>query len=318
MINAESYNWENVQQCPLCSEVRFSLFDKSLNHGVEITNLICHTCGLVFQSPRMDEESIEHYYQSEYIHQHQKADQVTRKEQGVQAARAKHLVDLVVSSGLEVGNHLDIGASTGRLMKSMIGIYGCQSFGVEPSEVYRAYANQQGLNVYASLDELEKQIDIRFNLITLAHVLEHLPEPRIFLEELKKRWLEEDGAILVEVPNLYFHQCFELPHLASYQHEALRDMLKASGCEEILTATHGYPRSRRIPLYLVSLARPELNFHDDLQFHSNPYAIKIRRWVGRASYKIAARIISFVKGRDAMRLDQFYERLASENEGLNE
>jgi hypothetical protein len=118
--------------------------------------------------------------------------------------------------------------------------------------------------------------------------------------------------LLIEVPNLFFHHCFELPHLSSYHRASLSSMLVASGLQEIFSTAHGYPRSRRIPLYLVSFATPRKDSGADHPFQANVNWIRFRRRLGRASYKAAAMIVSVFKGGKAMQLDPYYERIASE------
>jgi 2-polyprenyl-3-methyl-5-hydroxy-6-metoxy-1,4-benzoquinol methylase len=184
--------------------------------------------------------------------------------------------------------------------------------------VYRGFATDQGLEVYESLDELGGQRLERFDLISLAHVLEHIPEPRDFLQNLRDQWLNAEGLLLVEVPNLFYHHCFELPHLSSYYSSSLSRMLATSGFQEVFSTSHGYPRSRRIPLYLVSIASPQKDLGAEHRFRVNVNWIRLRRQFGRLSYKAAAMMISMIRGSDAMELDRYYERIASEAEQLDE
>jgi hypothetical protein len=88
-------------------------------------------------------------------------------------------------------------------------------------------------------------------------VLEHIPDPVGYLLELRKNFLAENGTILIEVPNLYAHDCFEVAHLVSFSRNSLVEVLKMAGLQTVQIEPHGRPRSNMIPLYISVLARPE-------------------------------------------------------------
>lgn len=68
--------------------------------------------------------------------------------------------------------------------------------GIEPSETARVQAKQKGINTEASIDHLSGT----FQLITLWHVLEHVPDLNETLHKLYKL-LEPNGTLLIAVPN---------------------------------------------------------------------------------------------------------------------
>jgi hypothetical protein len=128
--------------------------------------------------------------------------------------------------------------------------------GVEPGRAYRAHAGGLGLTVYESLEALQAGAEAPFDLVSLAHVLEHLPRPVDYLRTLRTGFLEPHGWLLVEVPNLYCHDSFELAHLVSFSAHTLRQTLARAGFEVVALEKHGRPRSAVLPLYLTVLARP--------------------------------------------------------------
>jgi hypothetical protein len=128
--------------------------------------------------------------------------------------------------------------------------------GVEPGKAYREYASQHGVTVYESLDEMKKKDGARFALISMAHVLEHLPDPAGYLLRLRETLLEPNGWLLIEVPNLYSHDCFEVAHLTSFSAHTLTQTLQKAGFRVIRLEPHGRPRSGIVPFYLTVLAQP--------------------------------------------------------------
>ena len=99
------------------------------------------------------------------------------------------------------GRLLDFGSGKGKfgaLAKSG----GWEVRCVETSEPRAAYARSvYGLEVNSAFYTGGSIFGIRFDLLTLFHVLEHLPEPAGLLGALIHENLREDGLILIEVPN---------------------------------------------------------------------------------------------------------------------
>ncbi len=127
--------------------------------------------------------------------------------------------------------------------------------GIEPGLAYREYAQSRNLRVYASLEEIRQNDEKPFELISLAHVLEHIPNPVQYLERLRLELHTAGGLLLVEVPNLYGHDCFEIAHLVSYSPHTLTQTLKQAGYQVYALQVHGRPRSVTLPLYITVLAR---------------------------------------------------------------
>lgn len=88
-------------------------------------------------------------------------------------------------------------------------------YGVEPNENARKIAQKKVGEIYISDSEL-KNLDETFDIITLWHVLEHIPDLFEFIKELKTH-LKPDGQILIAVPNhLSFDAKFYKKHWAAY------------------------------------------------------------------------------------------------------
>jgi len=207
----------------------------------------------------MSGAELQAFYVEEYRSLYQGSAGPNPKDLAVQRARADSLYAFASARMKQVERHLDIGSSAGLLLQRFQQAYGCHAVGIEPGDAYREYARQQGVWMYASLEELSAAGEPVFDLISLAHVLEHLPDPVAYLADLRARLLAPEGWLLVEVPNLYAHDSFEIAHLVSYSAATLRQTLGKAGFEVIALEQHGRPRSAWVPLYLTALARPGAN-----------------------------------------------------------
>jgi 2-polyprenyl-3-methyl-5-hydroxy-6-metoxy-1,4-benzoquinol methylase len=248
---------EIVNNCPLCSGENSRHFDRRTFRGQVVVNRVCKSCGLVFQSPRMTEEETNAFYQAEYRRMYQGKEGPIARDFSTQTARAGSLLGFIQPIIPTIPSHLDIGCSTGLILQNFKKQFGCRPVGIEPGEAYRAYARQHGLAVYASLEELGENVKDRFTLISMSHVLEHLPDPVGYLVHLREALLDPQGWLLLEVPNLYAHDSFETAHLVSYSAHTLAQVVEKAGYELIKMERHGRPRSSMLPLYITLLARPE-------------------------------------------------------------
>lgn len=248
---------EIVSRCPLCGQDQFTDFDQRDFRGFQVNNVLCSNCGLVFQTPRSTASELEDFYQDEYRIAYQGQAGPSEKDLRVQKARAENLVKLLNDMGIEdVDRYVDVGSSAGLLMEKVQKSFNCQVVGVEPGDAYREYAIGRGLTVYEDLNQINSPEEKRFDLVSMIHVLEHIPDPVDYLRELRERFFAKSARLLVEVPNLYAHDCFEVAHLTSFSRETLAQILKKAGFRTFFGERHGLPRSKLIPLYITVLAEP--------------------------------------------------------------
>lgn len=248
---------EIVKACPLCGENTASSFDQRQFRGRPVSNVICQSCGLVYQSPRMTEAERWAFYEAEYRLLYQGQDAPDPKDLAIQAARAQAVMAFIGKRIEACTRILDIGCSSGILLQQLRERYGAQAVGIEPGARYRQHAQALGLDVYTSLDELRHAGFAGFELVSMMHVLEHLPNPVEYLQDIRQNYHALGGWLLVEVPNLYAHDCFEVAHLISFSPHTLNQVLNKAGYRIIQFRAHGQPRSRLIPLYLTVLAQPD-------------------------------------------------------------
>jgi SAM-dependent methyltransferase len=285
---------EYVSACPLCGEAGSYPFDQRVFHGCPVTNHICKACGLVFQSPHMTDRELQGFYTAEYRRLYQGSEDPMARDLAMQTERAKLLLDFIkpyLTGPASIGEDslfLDIGCSAGKLLQCFAQTFGCRVVGVEPGDAYRQDDQHRGLDVYASLDGLELSGQYPCDLVSLIHVLEHLPNPVQYLSLLRQKYLRPNGWMLLEVPNLYAHDCFEVAHLISFSAHTLAQTLAQAGFEMVVLEKHGAPRSRLLPLYLTVLARPLPN--------PSPLAVvperrvQLKRRIGMLQRKILSRL----------------------------
>ena len=108
----------------------------------------------------------------------------------------KNKLNLINSLSANKGKILDIGAGTGDFL-AFVKQNGWQTIGSEPSQKAREIAIKKGVDFVNEISELDNQ---SFDVITMWHVLEHVPDLEKQVQELK-RLLKPNGTLIVAVPN---------------------------------------------------------------------------------------------------------------------
>jgi 2-polyprenyl-3-methyl-5-hydroxy-6-metoxy-1,4-benzoquinol methylase len=116
--------------------------------------------------------------------------------QFVKSIALKNKLKLVNSFSVSKGTILDIGAGVGDFL-SVCKKDGWQITGIEPSEKAKQIAINKGVSFVENTSELQNN---SFDVITMFHVLEHVPNLEHQITELK-RVLKPNGTILIAVPN---------------------------------------------------------------------------------------------------------------------
>lgn len=195
---------ETISNCPICNQTEFTEFIQCLDYTVsrETFKIVqCDTCSFKFTSPRPDLNEIGRYYESEnYIsHSNSRKGLFNMAYQIVRSRALKNKLKLINSFTTNKKNLLDIGCGTGEFLLTAKNA-GWNTLGLEPSENARKYATDiNKLNVLdiVRLSEIESQ---SYDVITMWHVLEHIPNLREFTPQLK-RILKDNGTLLIAVPN---------------------------------------------------------------------------------------------------------------------
>lgn len=152
---------------------------------------------LLITFPKPSLEKLPSYYESEdYIsHTDGKRSLFERLYHIIKNIALKNKVKLI-NSHSEKGILLDIGAGTGDFLVAAKK-EGWKTTGIEPSLKAKTIAISKGVDFVDNLTDLK---DHSFDVITMWHVLEHVPNLEEYLVALK-RLLKPTGTILIAVPN---------------------------------------------------------------------------------------------------------------------
>tara|TARA_R110002050_G_scaffold274787_2_gene419362 strand:- start:1040 stop:1900 length:861 start_codon:yes stop_codon:yes gene_type:complete len=151
--------------------------------------------------PQPKGEKLSEYYKSEdYIsHTDTKRNLLEFAYHKVREISLKRKLKLINSFKSKTKSLLDIGCGTGDFLQTALND-NWKVTGIEPNESARKIANSKTNNSVFETKELVKLKPNSFDVITLWHVLEHLPDLEMHTT-LFKSLLKPNGTLVIAVPN---------------------------------------------------------------------------------------------------------------------
>lgn len=244
---------EIIQNCPVCESASISDYLQCKDHflsGETFTLSKCQHCSFVFTNPRPKTQELPRYYKSDSYISH------TNKSDSLINYIYKYVRRFTIAGKVKLANSitdtkriLDFGCGTGDFI-SACKENGWSIHGVEPDDKAREIAAKTtNSNIASSLSEIDESDNL--GLITLWHVLEHIPDLNSTLETLIQK-LSNDGKLLIAVPNQKsydaryynsFWAAYDVPrHLYHFNTETM----------DLLLNKHGLKIYRKIPMKLDS------------------------------------------------------------------
>ncbi len=239
----------------------------------------CETCGLVYQNPRPLFDDLRGRYGSNYF-----------KYEHSNQENFFHLMKLglhdigfddLFQGDVYNRTFLDIGCATGLLLKYMKE-RGWSARGVEICRESAEYGIRKfGLDIFIGTLHEAVFPDDYFDVIHFSHVIEHVPDPKGLLIEVR-RIVKEFGHVIITTPNVNGMQArfartewrSAIPdHIYLFSKKTLRRLLQMTGFQVLTQVSWGgIPVGKRPPFikrpadYLAKL----LNVGDVMLFHCIP------------------------------------------------
>ena len=195
--------------------------------------------------PEPKGEKLSEYYKSEdYIsHTDTKRNLLEFAYHKVREISLKRKLKLINSFGSESKSLLDIGCGTGDFLETALKA-NWKITGIEPNESARQIANSKTNNSVFQTEELSKLKPHSFDVITLWHVLEHLPDLEMHTA-LFKSLLKPNGTLVIAVPNYKsydadyyknFWAAYDVPrHLWHFSKTSISELFKTKNMKLVET-----------------------------------------------------------------------------------
>lgn len=181
--------------------------------------------------------------------------------EGFTQVRKKQMERLVK---FETHNHrfLDIGCGVGNYL-ALAQEYYKELWGVEPSVTSSAFAKNRGYNIINDYFSDDLPMKKGFDAISIIEVLEHIEQPIAFFN-LAASWLNDNGVLLVEVPNgqriyterLYYN--LSTDHIQYFSVHSITEMAHRSGLSVLCAQESENPNL--LELYAKKIPLPNISF----------------------------------------------------------
>lgn len=183
--------------CNLCNANKYTIF-KEID-GYRLVK--CKGCGLVYLNPRPTQQEIHEQYSAGYhIERLLGQEPKTQEEIGQEISKNTGRAEEIVKQFGDKRKLLDIGCGAGFFIACLKG-YDWDVTGIDVSEWASGFARDKlGLNVFTGGVE-DVPFNEQFDVITMYHVLEHLPNPLKTLKRVSEI-LANDGVLVIKGPNL--------------------------------------------------------------------------------------------------------------------
>lgn len=217
--------------CGICNSNRVLNRPGTVRDNQELDIFECGQCGLVFLS------SFNHisdrFYQNSGMHG------------GVKTELHKWLAETEIDDErrfrflepiLKHKNILDYGCGNGQFLVKARATASSVN-GLEPETALQPYFQEKSLQVFTSLQQIQAQYD----LITMFHVVEHLPDPIAVLQQLKSL-LKPGGCLVIETPNSQdaLLTLYKNPAFASFTYWSCHLQLFSADALGILASKTGF------------------------------------------------------------------------------
>ncbi len=222
-----------------------SVYDDRYGHpGIYDLNK-CPNCSQIVQLPLLEDSSLGDLYTKYYPRSninYKYIEELKTKRNNISTRLIRFLMgnnnqgQYYAKKGMIV---LDYGCGAGESLAEMQSI-GAVSYGIEKDRNVLDAARTLDLKIYSKISELPGYPNIRFDLIILNQVIEHVPDPSLLISELSNL-MSDSGRIIIGCPNnksvfakLFTNQWinWHTPyHLHQFNKKSLKIFIKSIGLE---------------------------------------------------------------------------------------
>jgi len=187
--------------------------------------------------PQPKEKDLVKYYESEDYISHTDAsksytDKLYQIAKKYAISKKINLINKVTSKKSLPIKVLDIGCGTGDFLYAC-SRKGFKVSGIEPNKNAKKLANDKLPNLIFKNSVFDLDADLKYDVITMWHVLEHVPNLNQYILKLKSL-LKKDGVLIIAVPNFKsydakyykeFWAAYDVPrHLWHFSKKAISDL----------------------------------------------------------------------------------------------
>ena len=140
---------------------------------------------------------------------------------------------------------LDIGCGFGQLLCFLKEKKDYECYGFDPAPEAVDFVKSKNINAKVAGLESMNVFNMKFDIVSMINVLEHLPDPEFVIKEIHSHVLRKNGLLIIDVPNEFndfqvagkevhnLNEWWIAPpgHLSYFSSTSLRNLLEKNGFE---------------------------------------------------------------------------------------
>lgn len=199
-VKNKIYITEEVN-CPVCKKNERNVLGEYDRYGIYYKSNHCLSCGIIYTSPRLNQDSYFKFYDTEYRKIYTSLNYAISKKDFFddQKYRGNEILKIIRNKHkkFKISSVLEVGCGMGGILEPFKK-KGCKVKGIDLGSEYIEYGKSKGLDLSIGTIDI---IDERFDFIIYSHVLEHLTDLGSELIKIKER-LNKNGLLYIEVPGI--------------------------------------------------------------------------------------------------------------------
>lgn len=201
--NLKNNYYENLP-CLICNKDNFEIISKTDRYGLYYPTGICVNCGNLQQTEYLNDEMLKIFYSKYYNKIYFNFNNIKE--------RFKSQYKLAINKFQFINNHLnefkiikenfkilEIGCGPGGIL-FFFKEKGFNVTGIDFDDKHLEYGRSKGLNLF---NKSEIDLNEKFDLIIISHVLEHMKNPDIEIQKIRDKLTKKDTLMYIEVPSIH-------------------------------------------------------------------------------------------------------------------
>ena len=231
--------------CPICKSQHAQTISHIDRSGLSVHTVLCQCCPTLYSRERLDDNSLEIFYREFYRPLYSGIVEPSKDWFQEQSLNGRRILEWIETSGFGSSSFcdkrvVDIGAGAGGCLKPFRD-HGAHVLGIDYDEKFIQFGRAHGINMEnGGVDELRNHG--KFDLVILKDVLEHLPDPRESIRQVRQS-LNVGGLCFIQVPGLQslrylgyrndLLRYLQIAHLTHFTKESLALLLESEGLKVV-------------------------------------------------------------------------------------